>query len=227
MHSQIRENTRPDYDALKKLAETNAASSHLGQKAREFWSKAARNLAGVRDQSKIEYCAIGIYERGDVLITGFGPECFLDVTYDLALVRNLIGDPYELSMGILVWPRELADFDLVSISELKAWTAAYDHGWLDWAEGIGSWPLRYALAHERIRDHKIWDYLYSKFPDTPLEDAFQDVHTIEAAAWLTQEPHTADRFYDKLRLPMQDIIRNRKCRDTPKIVELLYGSHDE
>lgn len=195
----------------------------------------------MNDSGELKYKHLCIFEKGDAILPRDASECFLDAcTYDLMLVENAcLGDPEkekaagivmigEMGFGLKVYQARQLRGRIMNINDPELWEILVLNGFLDWGrETSRGNPLQWALSQEHIRNEKIFDILYAKFPDTDLAKMFWHTATIEAVEWLDREPHKADRNYPGLRCSMREAVAMNRFRDTPAILEYLYGEKDK
>lgn len=188
-----------------------------------------------------KYERLCIFEKGNAILPREASECFLDAcTYDLMLVEDAcLGDPEEekaagivmigeMGFGLKVYPARQLKGRIMNINDPELWEILSRNGFLDWGRETSSGnPLQWALSQEHIRNEKIFNLLYAKFPGTDLTRMFWHAATIEAVKWLDREPHKADKNYAGLRCSMRDAVAMNRFLDTPRILEYLYGDRYE
>lgn len=174
-------------------------------------------------RKKKEFTTLGI-DAGDILIAGPRDAFLYDVVHSFALVRGIHGAPFHVSnMGIKYYDRHDVDLMSGSVGEVSTWRAIVENG-LDASlneDGEEDNALRYVLGLKNPVKTAVFDYLYSVYPDTKMDDMLWKCERLEAAKWALA--HGADRDYGGLRIPLKDYLANSSAVEADKIFRYAYG----
>lgn len=186
-------------------------------KAKDAFIKAM----SLEDDETGEYTAIGIYEKGDVITTQLPNEVFLpDVVEHFALIRKINGKGVQCNMGLTAYRLKDVDCDIMPIQELETWEAILKNGFAECLEEKEDNALRFVLTSKYEIEPEVFDLLYEAYPDTDLKDILWKCERLEAVKWSLE--HGADKHYDGLMAPMQDVIAYSHALEADDIFYYLY-----
>lgn len=186
------------------------------------------NAMTLSDETEHEkYIQIGVFDNGEVCVMRNMDETFLqDVVYNFALIRKFHSGPSgEMMMGIKVYSPDSVDFDIMPITELSTWQVIVNNGFADCLKSKKDNALRFVLMSRHQIKQEVFDFLYETYPETELKDIIWHCARLDAVKWA--EAHGADRHYDGLINPMQDIMAYQNKLESDKIFQYLYGCTQE
>lgn len=129
-----------------------------------------------------EYNKIGIYEKGDVIMSD---TIFLDdVIWDIALIRKIKGEPLgRLNLvNVPVYSINSVDCDIYNIYSVEAWEKIYESNLLQNAGYNGS-ILNWMIKQKRDIPEELLDYIREHF-EGDVKNLLPDAGTLSNAKWL-------------------------------------------